>query len=638
MPPESILWLIFLLPFGSFLFISFVLRPFFSHRPQLSSYSIITALAVSFGFSVWVLTSSDHFPLTTTAEWVVVGDFTIRLGLWVDELTAIMLVAVTSISLLVQIYSQGYMHGDPGYPRYFAWMSLFTASMLGLVLGSNLLMVYIFWEGVGLCSYLLIGFWFHKPSAAAAAKKAFIVTRFGDFGFLAGILVLYFSQGTLEIAALNHLATIGVLGGTTLTLAALGIFSGAAGKSAQFPLHTWLPDAMEGPTPVSSLIHAATMVAAGVYLVARTLPMFAGSEAAVMVVAVIGGFTAIFAGSMAIVMNDIKRVIAYSTISQLGYMMLGLGAVGVAASRAHDIPEVEHLLYLGVAVGIFHLFTHAFFKCLLFLGAGSVNHSTGTFDMREMGGLRKYMPWTYRTFLAGSLALAGIWPFAGFWSKDEILVQAYDHVPVLFYLAMIAVFMTAFYIFRVIFMTFHGEYRGPKDEDGHVHLHESPWVMLFPMVVLAILAIIGGLFLVPEFLGGHAPGFFEVLKHPLPWASLLVAGSGILLAYLIYSAKVISAEKIGQTFAPLYKLFSHKYWLDELYEKIFVVRVLLNVFFRVLQLFDTYVVDGIVNGASQLVMLAGSVVRRAQTGQLQSYGLAIILGILVIMVVFLVYR
>ncbi|MBW1898657.1 MAG: NADH-quinone oxidoreductase subunit L, partial [Deltaproteobacteria bacterium] len=367
MPPESILWLIFLLPFGSFLFISFILKPFFSHRPQLSGYSIIAALAVSFGFSVWVLTSSDHFPLAPTAEWVVVGDFTIRLGLWVDELTAIMLVAVTSISLLVQIYSQGYMHGDPGYPRYFAWMSLFTASMLGLVLGSNLLMVYIFWEGVGLCSYLLIGFWFHKPSAAAAAKKAFIVTRFGDFGFLAGILVLYFSQGTLEIAELNHLATIGVLGGTTLTLAALGIFSGAAGKSAQFPLHTWLPDAMEGPTPVSSLIHAATMVAAGVYLVARTLPMFAGSEAAVMVVAVIGGFTAIFAGSMAIVMNDIKRVIAYSTISQLGYMMLGLGAVGVAAFRAHDIHEVEHLLQLGVAVGIFHLFTHAFFKCLLFL-------------------------------------------------------------------------------------------------------------------------------------------------------------------------------------------------------------------------------------------------------------------------------
>jgi len=327
MLPSTVLWVIFLLPLFSLVFISLVLRPFFNNYPKLSGYTIISCLAVALGLSIWVMTSSDQFPIESTIEWAVVGDFRISLGFVADNLTAIMLIVVTGISLMVQIYSQGYMHGDPGYHRYFAFMSLFTASMLGLVLASNLLLVYVFWEGVGLGSYLLIGFWFHKPSAAAAAKKAFIVTRFGDFGFLIAILILYFTTGTFNIAELNNLAMAGILGGTTLTLAALGIFSGAVGKSAQFPLHTWLPDAMEGPTPVSSLIHAATMVAAGVYLVARTLPMFASSEFAIMFVAVIGGVTAIFAASMGLVMNDIKRVLAYSTISQLGYMMLGLGTV-----------------------------------------------------------------------------------------------------------------------------------------------------------------------------------------------------------------------------------------------------------------------------------------------------------------------
>ncbi|MBM3156321.1 MAG: NADH-quinone oxidoreductase subunit L, partial [Chloroflexi bacterium] len=333
--PESVLWAIFLLPIFSLIFISLILRPFFNKYPRLSGYTIIACLAAALGLSIWVFNSHDQFPIESTVEWAVVGNFEISLGFVADNLTAIMLIVVTGVSLLVQIYSQGYMKGDPGYHRYFAWMSLFTASMLGLVLASNLLLVYVFWEGVGLGSYLLIGFWFHRPSAAAAAKKAFVVTRFGDFGFLIGILILYFTYGTFNIAELNEMAIAGVLGGTTLTLAMMGIFSGAVGKSAQFPLHVWLPDAMEGPTPVSSLIHAATMVAAGVYLVARTLPMFASSEAAVTMVAVIGGFTAIFAASMGLVMNDIKRVLAYSTISQLGYMMLGLGTVGVAVSQGH---------------------------------------------------------------------------------------------------------------------------------------------------------------------------------------------------------------------------------------------------------------------------------------------------------------
>jgi NADH-quinone oxidoreductase subunit L len=658
----SVLWAIFLLPLFSLLFISLILRPFFNNHPRLSGYTIIACLAAALGLSIWVLSSSDQFPIQSTVEWAVVGNFKINLGFVADNLTAIMLVVVSGVSLLVQIYSQGYMKGDPGYHRYFAFMSLFTMSMLGLVMASNLLLVYVFWEGVGLGSYLLIGFWFHRPSAAAAAKKAFVVTRFGDFGFLIGILILYFTYGTFNIAELNQMAVAGALGGTTLTLAMLGVFSGAVGKSAQFPLHTWLPDAMEGPTPVSSLIHAATMVAAGVYLVARTLPMFASSETAITMVAVIGGFTAIFAASMGLVMNDIKRVLAYSTISQLGYMMLGLGAVGVAVAKGYL--TYEEGIGLGIAVGIFHLFTHAFFKCLLFLGAGSANHATGTFDMRLMGGLRKYMPWTFATFLVGSLALAGIWPFAGFWSKDMIVLEAWRHTPILFWLAIITVFMTAFYMFRAIFMTFGGEYRGGEAGQGghsshnsHGGPHESPLVMLFPMVILAIFAIGAGWsfwaggaakFLAEgSYAGMHGVSlepnsffglFSNVVHEPLPLISLAVALGGILVAYAIYSKKWISSEKIGQIFAPVYTLLSRKYFMDELYEQLLVVRVLVNGLFYLIQQFDTYVVDGTVNGLGKLTVSASGALRKVQTGQLQSYGLAIAIGVVIIVAVFFAYR
>jgi NADH-quinone oxidoreductase subunit L len=651
---------IFLLPLFSFLFISLVLRPFFKTTPKLSGYVIIGCLAIALGLSIWVLTSLGDEPITGSIHWASVGGLKINLEFSADELTAIMLVVVSGVSLLVQVYSQGYMHGDPGYHRYFAWMSLFTMSMLGVVLATNLLMVYVFWEGVGLGSYLLIGFWFHKPSAAAAAKKAFIVTRFGDFGFLIGILIIYFNTGTFNIHELNSMDLATVLGSTTLTLAMLGIFSGAVGKSAQFPLHTWLPDAMEGPTPVSSLIHAATMVAAGVYLVARTLPMFASSEFAIMFVAAIGGFTAIFAASMALVANDIKRVLAFSTISQLGYMMLGLGAVGVGISSGHL--SMDEGVALGVAVGIFHLFTHAFFKCLLFLGAGSVSHATHTFDMRLMGGLRRYMPWTFVLFVIGSLSLAGIWPLAGFWSKDLILLKSWEYTPILFWLAMITVFMTAFYMFRVIFMTFFGEYRGGEPahghggEDGHGEPHESPRVMLFPMTILAIMAVVSGWeFLtggVAKFLGEaayyglhpehwHAHGFFDVFtkvgEEPTPLIALAVGVSGIVLAYAIYSAKWISAESIGRLFAPVYTLLSRKYYMDELYERIFVVRILQNGVNYAIERFDMLVVDGIVNGVAQATMSAGGAIRRAETGQLQLYGLAMALGILIIMIVFFAY-
>ncbi len=638
--PHQLIWLILLLPLLSFAVIAVFIRPFVKPSNRIAGYITITAIGGSLVLSVWALIAvmgqSSHTLSVPAVSWVTIGGFSFQVGILMDSLTAVMLVVVTSVSLLVQIYSQGYMHGDPGYHRYYAWMSLFTASMLGLVLASSLLMMYVFWEMVGLCSYLLIGFWFQRPSAANAAKKAFIVTRLGDFGFLAAILVLYTTTGTFDIVQLRGLAAAGTLAGAALTWSAIGIFAGAAGKSAQFPLHTWLPDAMEGPTPVSALIHAATMVAAGVFLVARTLPLFENSAVALNTVAAIGGFTAIFAASMGLVAIDIKRVLAYSTISQLGYMMLGL-AVGTMVGGAA----------MGVVVGIFHLFNHAFFKALLFLGSGSVNHATGTFDMREMGGLRKVMPWTFALFLIGSLALCGIWPLSGFWSKDAILSSAWDAQKVLFMLAMITVFMTAFYMFRVVFLTFGGESRAVA---GHTHSHgenhsgrhESPAVMVIPMVVLAVLAIFSGLWNVTgqfsSFLGvsgetqSFISGFFGIFTHPLPWISLIIALLGIFLAYAIYSAKWISAEKLGRMFRPAYTVFFKKYWMDTLYEKVFVNQTLLGGLFRGFQWLDTHIVDGTVNGAGSLTVEGGKVGRRAQTGQLQLYALTIGVGLVAIII------
>ena len=454
-------WIIFFLPVAALAVNSLIVRPFFNHRPILASQIIIGALTAALVLSIWTLASVvEDGPLTFDGyTWLSVAGMDLSMSLIVDSLTAIMLVVVTGVSLMVQIYSHGYMKGDPGYVRYFAFMSLFSAAMIGLVIAGNIIQLYVMWELVGLGSYLLIGFWHDRPAAAAAAKKAFLVTRLGDFGFLLAILYLFFNRGAFLDQGLNPLniadiqaavplikaGTLAALGGLGLTWVALGIFAGAAGKSAQFPLHVWLPDAMEGPTPVSALIHAATMVAAGVFLVARFFPVFEASTEAMTVVAIVGAFTALFAATMGLVTKDIKRVLAYSTISQLGYMMaaLGIGAFGPA---------------------IFHLFTHAFFKALLFLGAGSVNHATGTFDMRYMGGLRKVMPWTYALMVVGSLSLVGIFPLAGFWSKDEILGHAWHGGSLLdtvvFWLLAVGVAATAFYTFRMIYMTFHGQFRG----------------------------------------------------------------------------------------------------------------------------------------------------------------------------------
>jgi len=492
MVTEAVIWAIFLLPLGSFAFAALVVRPFFNRYSLISGLVTIAALGTALGFSIWTLRSVilGHELVFEPIEWLEVGGATIEFGLLIDPLTAVMLIVVTSVSLLVQIYSLGYMKGDPSFSRYYAYMSLFTAAMLGLVISSNIIQLYMFWELVGVSSYLLIGFWHERPAAAAAAKKAFIITRIGDVGFLIAILYLFTQADNFAAAGLNafHIPDIweaarpeaaagAILGGAVLTWLALGIFAGAAGKSGQFPLHTWLPDAMEGPTPVSALIHAATMVAAGVFLVARFFPVFEHSPDAMTVVALVGAFTAIFAASMGLVMNDIKRVMAYSTVSQLGYMMAALG--------------------LGLyAPAIFHLVTHAAFKALLFLGAGSVNHATGTFDMRYMGGLRKVMPITYILMVVASLSLVGIIPLAGFWSKDEILLGAWNGTGlvdtwvsrVTFSALLAGVIVTAFYTIRMIILTFHGEFRGGIDREleekaqtvpagashGGVHLAERP--------------------------------------------------------------------------------------------------------------------------------------------------------------------
>lgn len=461
---EAALWAIFLLPLGAFVLIALIIRPFLNRWPLLAAAATIAALAAAAILSILALRSVilGHTAVFQTWEWLSFPGAAIEMGILADPLTAVMLVIVTAISLLIQIYSIGYMRGDPGFARYFAYMSLFTASMLGLILSANIIQLYAFWELVGLSSYLLIGFWHERPAAAAAAKKAFIITRIGDAGFLIAILYLFLKADDFAAAGLNafHIPDIwqaaqplaaggAILAGAALTWMTLGIFAGAAGKSGQFPLHAWLPDAMEGPTPVSALIHAATMVAAGIFLVARFYPVFQQSDATMAVVALIGAFTALTAATMGLVMNDIKRVMAYSTISQLGYMMAALGMGAFAPA-------------------IFHLVTHAIFKALLFLGAGSVNHASGTFNMTYMGGLRRYMPATYALTIIAALSLIGIIPLAGFWSKDEIILGAWqgnDRLPLwinraTFISLIIGVAITAFYTVRMIILTFHGQFRG----------------------------------------------------------------------------------------------------------------------------------------------------------------------------------
>jgi NADH-quinone oxidoreductase subunit L len=562
--------------------------------------------------------------------WIPAGDFVVEANLHVDQLAAIMLLVVSTVAFLVHIYSVGYMHGDPGFYRFFAYLPLFTFSMLMLVLADNLLMLFVFWEAVGLCSYFLIGYYSRPRSAANASKTAFIVNRVGDVGFGLGIMFTFWTFQTVDFygengifaQAENH-AALGIAGGT-LTGIALLLFLGACGKSAQFPLHVWLPDAMEGPTPVSALMHAATMVTAGIYMVARTYPIFLQSETAMLVVAMIGALTAFLGASIALTQNDIKKVVAYSTVSQLGYMAFALGTGAWLAA-------------------IFHLMTHAFFKGLLFLGCGSVIHGMHEEqDMRYMGGLRKYMPITFWTFLAASLANAGVIPFAGFWSKDEIIVGAWvsdsSFGKVASIVGLVAAFMTALYMFRLVFRVFFG----PENFDHErVHPHESgPW-MAIPLILLAIPSVLIGFVGFPPEDGP----FHHFLQHSFELAhehhvsmtmtlifgaiSTIVALGGIFVAYLIYIRGAISAVSLRERYEGIYEFLYNKWYLDDLYHNVFV-QPLWRFSTFLWRVVDEGLIDATVNGVAVGIAAIAQWARRVQPGVVSNYALGIALGMVVL--------
>jgi NADH-quinone oxidoreductase subunit L len=566
--------------------------------------------------------------------WIAAGDFSASFGLRYDPLSAVMALVVTGVGFLIHVYSIGYMHEDRGYGRFFAYLNLFTFAMLLLVLADNFLLMFVGWEGVGLCSYLLIGFWFEKQSATDAGKKAFLVNRVGDFAFLLGLLILFRQMGTFDIETINAHAP-DALSTAAATAICLLFFAGATGKSAQIPLYVWLPDAMEGPTPVSALIHAATMVTAGVYLVARANVLFVMAPAALTAVAAVGAVTALFAATIALVQPDIKRVLAYSTISQIGYMFLGAG-VGAFAS------------------GIFHLVTHAFFKALLFLGAGSVIHAlSGEQDLRRMGGLARRLPRTHATFLVASLAIAGIVPFAGFFSKDAILGAAYESGHrFLWFLGVLTALLTAFYIFRLYFLCFRGgEER--LDEHARAHLHESPPVMTVPLVVLAVLSAVGGFlsvplvphadwlnrFLDPVFLNG-AHGAAEAGAHAahagagaeslLMVVSLAAAGLGIGIAYRMYRLYPSWPAILVARFGRAYRILYNKYYVDEIYTALVVwpLKAVAHAFWKVV---DAVLVDGSLVGLGRIVAGGGAILRRLQTGVVQTYAVLMMIGVVAVL-------
>ncbi|MCR4435215.1 MAG: NADH-quinone oxidoreductase subunit L [Clostridiales bacterium] len=604
-------WLIPVLPFSSFVAIVFLLKKSKAASAAYALASMVASFVVALGILIEKV--QDPKAIEIAVNWLNIpemGNFrglNVQMGLLIDPLSAAMLFIVTFIAILVTLFSIGYMEGDEGFSRYFAYLSLFAFSMLGLVVANNYFQMFVFWELVGLSSYLLIGFWYHKPSAADAAQKAFITNRWADFAFMVGIILLFVYFGTFNFAELGP-AIEHTKDAAFITLIGILIFIGPVGKSAQFPLHVWLPDAMEGPTPVSAFIHAATMVAAGVYLIARGFILFESSETTMLVIAYIGGFTALFAASIAIVQKDIKRVLAYSTLSQLGYMVMAMGVGSLTA-------------------GMFHLTTHAFFKALLFLGAGSVIHAMHhEQDMFKMGALSKKMPVTTWTFVIGSLALAGVFPLAGFWSKDEILLAAQHHnFTGLFVLGVIVAFMTAFYMFRLIFVAFFGE----KKSDHHAH--ETSWLMTLPLVLLSVFAVLAGFLNSPWFYEAFGKSFstFVFFGEPeIPHLDLGVAGlstvaalAGIFTAWLIYSRKAIPAESIAKKFSGLYKLLWNKYYIDDFYQWLFDKVMFMTG--KALDWVDHHIIDGFFDGFAKLVGFTGSKLRLTQTGALQNYALVI---------------
>ncbi|MBI5267231.1 MAG: NADH-quinone oxidoreductase subunit L [candidate division Zixibacteria bacterium] len=633
-------WIIPFLPLLAFTMIVFFLR----WKEKVASGFSIAMIVIDWVLSLIILAEAlGRHGASYEAKILLTSfkTFNLELGILIDPLTAMMLVIVTTVGSCVQIYSLGYMKDDPRFSRFYAYLSLFLFSMLGLVLANNYFMIFIFWELVGLTSYLLISFWFEKKTAADAGKKAFITTRVGDLGFIVGLMLIAAYCGTFNYQGVFEKAASGTVPVGILTAAAIFIFCGAVGKSAQFPLHVWLPDAMEGPTPVSALIHAATMVAAGVYLVARSMPLFVTSADASMVVASIGLITAFIAASIGLVQNDIKRILAYSTVSQLGYMIMALGLYG------YDTANGEHSA--GYVAGTLHLMTHACFKGLLFLGAGSVIHAVHTNDIQEMGGLRAKQPRTAMTFMIASLAIAGIFPLSGFWSKDEIVASTAHH-PLFFVLTLTIAFMTAFYMWRLCFLTFFGQ---PRNQHRYDHAHESPGTMTWPLVFLAALSVCAGWVALPWLEHGFSSFVYHGEPHHaepeylLMIVSTLVSLSGIGLAWLMYHRKAISADQVAAKFKPIYTLLYNKYYFDELYDLI-IVRPIVNlgnklwsfdanvvdgavngtawltvVWSDAKQWFDATIVDGAVNGAGWLVRQSAAGLRFLQSGTLQFYALFI---------------
>ncbi len=624
----EIFWLIPFVPALS----TFILAVFGRKLPK--KYVSFQACAAVFGsFVIAVIsfmgllqTSHESYPLVKNLfSWINAGSFNANFSLQFDPLSAVMAMVVSGVGFIIHVYSVGYMAKDEGYTRYFTYLNLFTFAMLILVMASNVVLMFVGWEGVGLCSYLLIGFWFEKHSAANAGKKAFIVNRVGDVGFLLGIMFIFIHIGSGEFTAINNAIGGGAITQGLATLIAILLFVGATGKSAQIPLYVWLPDAMEGPTPVSALIHAATMVTAGVYMVARMNLLYSLSGTAAQIVGVVGAVTAVYAATMALTQNDIKRVLAYSTISQIGYMFIGCGVGAYAA-------------------GMFHLYTHAFFKSLLFLAAGSVMHAlSGELDMKKMGGLRKYLPLTYPTFLIGAIAIAGVPFLSGFFSKDAILTSAYANgYYFVWALGILGAVLTAFYMFRLIFLTFHGQER--LDPEVKKHIHESPPSMTIPLVLLAIFSVIAGYvgmpvvlgenlnffghFLEPVLRGGHEAHISHNLEWILIGISIGVAFLGIIIAWVFYIKSPKIPERLRTRFPGIYRLLYNKYYMDEIYNAAFVNPMIKGAE-TIYDNFDLKVIDGAVNGTAHVTGLSGKILSAFQSGLIKDYALIFLIGVII---------
>lgn len=609
--------------------IGFLINGFFGKKISKGLSGTIASVAVlaSFIVSVLIFLDLEHSEIKSQTvclfSWINSDTLKIPFEFLVDPLSSWFLLIITGIGFLIHIYSIGYMHDDEGFSRFFTYLNLFIFFMLLLVLGNNYLIMFVGWEGVGLCSYLLIGFWFKNTAYNNAAKKAFIMNRVGDLGFLLGIILIFVTFGSITYGEVFASASNG--SEATVTAIALLLFVGAMGKSAQLPLYTWLPDAMAGPTPVSALIHAATMVTAGIYMIVRSNVFYSMSDFASEVVAIVGVTTALFAATIGLFQNDIKKVLAYSTVSQLGLMFLGLGVHAYSSS-------------------VFHVTTHAFFKALLFLGAGSVIHAMGgEQDMRKMGGLKKALPVTFVTMLIGTIAISGIPPFSGFFSKDEILAHTYEHSPTLWFFGMVASMLTAFYMFRLLYLTFYRKFRGTHEQEHH--LHESPKSMTIPLIVLAVLAVVGGALGLPEFWGAtnwmhhHLDSIIahknpSILNHTKEWTlmaiAVIAAGATIFFAYMVYIKNRILPEAKDEKLTGIKKLIYNKYYVDELYEAVITkpLDVLSVVFYKFL---DLQVVDGIVNGVGSAVTGVSTLVRKVQTGHIGFYIFGMVLGIIAIL-------